>query len=986
MRVLLLFLLTFFPTVPALALDPRTPITQYHSTVWTTAQGLPDSFIQAMAQTPNGYLWLGTQEGLARFDGHRFTHFDTRNTPNLKHNSIVALNAARDGTLWIGTSGGGVTWYDGRAFTRSFTTANGLPNNYIRNIYEDPSGQILLTAHEGGLARYADQRFQTLNKSHGLTTDSLRTALVDRAGRLWIGTDEEGLLRLANNRLESIPGPPGLGNNQIRMLYEDRAGRLWIGTRNGGLHLHSDGRYRSYTRRDGLPSNSIRAMLEDRHGNLWIGTESGGLARFRDGRFSVLDTSTGLPHNFVRSLHEDRDGNLWVGTRGGLVRLRERRVTTLTTSDGLAHDHVRTLLEDARGRLWAGTALGLNLIRNGTVSLAMLSGDSAKDNLRSIGQGPTGRLWFGEERGLYCWQEGRIRRYGAADGLPEVLVRAVVETRQGHVWAGTAAGLYRMQISAPNPRFTRVLTPLSSEEDEFRGILEAPDGTLWIGTGEGLLHLNHDQWRRYTSADGLANNFITTLALSSEGGLWIGTRGGLSRFHHGKFHFFTRRDGLLSDNILGAVEDDYGHLWLSSPRGVSRLDRQQLHRFQHGQSRELRPISFDASDGMRSADCSGHAQPSAAKTRDGRLWFPTVQGMVGFHPQAAAIPTSKPHVLVENAFAGKLALSLTENAIQVPAGANDLEIQFTAIRLAAAERLRFRYRLEGYDEDWVDAGSRRTAFYTNLPPGEFTFRVAVHENGGPSLDEALLPVRIAPRYYQTSWFLLLTIALAAALIAGAAISLYRLRLAYIQRRYELVLAERTRIAREVHDTLMQGVTGISLQLEVASQQILDSPAAAKTRVDRALTRLDAVLAEARQCILELRAHDPVEGDLGRAVTTLVQELSEGHAITTRVAVDGDPRKLSPRVETELLRIAREAITNALVHSGASVLEVSLRFEPRHVRLLLCDDGKGFDLQQIPYSHFGIRGMRERAQQLGAEWQLRSAPGAGTAVEVAVPAS
>jgi ligand-binding sensor domain-containing protein/two-component sensor histidine kinase len=969
-------LLLLLPAM-AWALDPRTPITQYHVSTWSTPQGLPDSFIQAIAQTSDGYLWLGTQEGLVRFDGIRFAHFDTKNTPLLKHNSIVALRAARDGVLWIGSSGGGVTWHDGRRFVKSFTTANGLPNNYIREVYEEPSGDVLLTAHEGGLARYARGGFSTLRKAQGLATESLRTMLMDRMGRLWIGADEEGLYRLAAGKLEYLGSPPGPGNNQIRVLFEDRAGRVWVGTRNGGLHVYQDGRYRSFTRRDGLPSNAIRAMLEDRDGNLWIGTESGGLARYRDGVFATLGTRDGLPHNFVRSLHEDRDGNLWVGTRGGLCRLRDRRVTTLTTSDGLAHDLVRTLHQDTKERLWIGTALGLNSVRHNAISLAKLSGDAAKDNMRSIAQGGEGRLWFGEERGLYLWNEGKVRRFGSGDGLPEVLVRAMLEDREGVLWAGTSVGLYRMP---PGERFSRVPTPLGNEDDEIRALSQDRQGAIWLGASEGLFRFDGGNWRRFTSADGLANNFVTCFGHGNDGALWIGTRGGLSRYYQGKFTTFTRRDGLLSDNIYGAVEDDFGHLWLSSLRGVSRLDRQELLDFAAAKVRELHPVSFDTSDGMKSSECTGHSQPSAAKTRDGRVWFPTIQGVVGFDPRQAPQRRSPPTVLVEGAFAGKVPLAIEDEGVEVPAGPGNLEIQFTAIRLSAPQRLRFRYRLEGYDEDWVEAGDRRSAFYTNLPPGDFQFRVAVHDNGGPNLNEAAVPLRVAPRFYQTSWFF----AAFLCALAGVGVFAYRLRIAYVRRQYELVLGERTRIAREVHDTLMQGVTGISLQLEVASQQMIESPAEAKSRVDRSLARLDGVLAEARQCILELRAHDPVDGDLGRALRRLTEELSEGHAIRTEVQVEGASRKLSPRIETELLRIAREAITNAIVHSSATLLTVVLRFEPRAVRLSLADDGKGFDACLVPDSHFGLRGMKERAQQIGGDWRVQSAPGNGTTVEVAVP--
>jgi ligand-binding sensor domain-containing protein/signal transduction histidine kinase len=957
------------------ALDPRTPITQYQLTVWGKADGLADHFVQAIEETQNGYLWLGTQEGLARFDGSRFQNFDTKNTPLLKHNSIVTLREDQKGVLWIGTSGGGITQHDGHRFVNSYTTANGLPNNYLRDIYEDKAGNLWLTAHDGGLVRYRDGQFHALTKRDGLTTNSLRTVLADRNGKLWIGTNEDGLSVLDNGAMRHVGSPVGIQHDQVRVLFEDSKGRIWVGTRSGGLYLHEEGKFRVFTRRDGLPSNSIRAIVEDRQGNLWIGTENGGLARYRDGVFATVGTKEGLPHNFVRSLYEDRDGNLWVGTRAGLCRLRDRRVATLTTADGLAHDSVRTLMEDAQGRMWIGTAMGLNVLSNGRVRAARLSGDGAKDNLRAVAQGRDGRIWFGEEHGLYEWREGAVRRFGVREGLPDATVRAIVEDTSGSIWAGTTNGLYRMSGAVFEP----VATNDEGKAEEIRGLAADGRGVVWVGTGEGLVRLEDGRRKRFLEGQGLANNSVMCLYLGSGSTLWIGTRGGLTMLRDGKMKSVTRRDGLLSDNVYGVVEDDFGNVWLSSARGVSRIARRELGDFAAGQVREVRPVSFDRSDGMKSSECNGHAQPAAWKGKDGRLWFPTIQGLVGFDPQEEPRTLRAPKVLVEGARSGKREVWDGGGEVALPPGGGDLEIRFTAIRLSAPDRLRFRYLLEGYDQEWVEAGERRSAFYTNLPPGDFVFRVAAHESGGPSLGEARAMVRIEPRFYQSRWFLPLALGMAGVL----AMLGYRLRMAFVHQRYELVLAERARIAREVHDTLMQGVTGIALQLEVASQKVLESPAAAKEGIERSLVRLDGVLAEARQCVLELRQPEGVQGDLGRALETMTRELADGHEVKATVEIQGRARKLSPKIETELLRIAREAITNALVHADANHVVVTLRFEGKGVRLMTVDDGLGFDVNRVPASHFGLRGMKERAQQIGGEWTVESTPGKGTAVGVTV---
>jgi ligand-binding sensor domain-containing protein/two-component sensor histidine kinase len=951
-------------------LDPASPVSQYSHSIWQTSDGLPNNSVQALAQTRDGYLWLGTLEGLVRFDGHHFRVFDTKNTAALKHNSVVTLCEDRRGVLWIGTSGGGVTWYENGKFSGPLA---GLPNSYIRAIHEDAAGNIWITAHDGGLVRYSGNTFRVITTKDGLPSNSVRTVLSEPNGDVWIGTDEDGAALLRKGTLTRFGPMEGLTNGQVRALYRDGKGRLWVGTRGGGLFVYKSGRFVSFAGNRDLASKAIRGLLEDRDGNLWIATENGGLARFRDGSVARLTSRDGLPHSFVRALLEDTDGSLWLGTRGGLVRLKNKKVLTLTTSDGLISDNVRTVFGDAQGRVWLGTATGLSCWLNGRFFRAA---DWPKDAIRAITQAADGTMWFGAGSVLFSWREGKIQRYSFANGLPAAPIRALVEDRRGRLWIGTSAGLAILEKG--RLRHAGKLPSL-----DIRALAEDRSGRIWVGTSEGVVQYEDGAVHTYTSDDGLAHNVVTTLYVDRANVLWVGTRGGLSRLRDGKLLKFTRRDGLLSDNILELVEDDFGHFWISSKRGVARIARTDLEAFASGVRHEIPSIVYDTADGMKSSECNGGAQPAGWKTRDGRVWFATVHGVVVFDPREARPPMAPPRAVIEAVVAGRESIQAAgSQPVRIRAGESDFEIQYTAISLAAPERVRFRYRLDGFDSDWIDAGQRRSAYYTNLPPGDYRFRVTAYDrDGGAPGEEAAAMLQLEPFFYQTAWFPFACLGL----LAGAAAASYRLRIRSLHRGYAAILAERARIGREIHDTLMQGVAGISLQLEAASQKLERAPREAKVEIDRALAQLDDALAETRQCVLELRTPKRPIQDLDAAIRALADRLASDRGVRTSIVIEGTKRRLPEHLQTNLLRIAREAITNAALHSHARHLSITLRFDDGQVRFQAVDDGCGFDAARLPGDHFGIVGMRERSEQLGGKLECRSAPGRGTEIDVIIPA-
>lgn len=964
-------------SAPGNALDPAKPPTQYSQAVWRTSEGLPDNFVQALLQTRDGYLWLGTNEGLVRFDGMQFTVFDTRNTPALKNNAVVTLCEDRTGTLWIGTSGGGIALYHGGRFTASFHTSNGLPNNYIRSIYEDRNGVIWITAHAGGLVRYEGGRFRVITTKDGLPSDSLRTVYHDSHGALWIGTDEDGICRMHSGTIRCFGRPGGLRSNQIRVIHEDRQRRLWVGTRAGGLHVFDGRRFVPIPAVKGSPGVAVRAIVEDRHGSLWIGTEGSSLWRIRGGKVDHLTPREGLPHSFVRALLEDREGNLWVGTRGGLLRLREKKVETWTTTEGLVNDDVRVLLADPAGRVWFGTRAGLSLLERGVVRTIRLSTEWSRDVVRTLARTPDGAIWAGADTGLFRWHEGTVARVRLPLPGPAGAPRVLFADRRGRLWIAQWDRLFLFaegRLSEQTQRLGKAVAGINA-------LAEDGAETLWIGTEEGVIALAESEVRRYTSREGLPHDRVTSLYVDAQDVVWIGTRGGLARWRGGKVSVFRRRDGLLSDNILHVAEDRLGHLWMTCRRGVMRVRKQELEDFAEGRIATLRTVSFDTSDGMKSAECNGAEQPAGTMTADGRMWFPTVAGAVVFDPQSLRDEPSPPRVVIERVISRGRSLAAVAGPVKLGKGPGDLEIQFTAISLGAPERVRFRYRLDGYDEDWMETGGRRSAYYTNLPPGRYRFRVIAYAyDGSWPLEEALLELELAPWFYQTHWFYLLC----ALAVLGLAWAAHRARMVSMRRRYEAVLEERARISREIHDTLMQGVTGVSLQLEAASRRLPAEPDEARRRMNRALARLDEVVAEARRTILELRAAGHSESDPEGSLREMAERMTHEHGVPVELQVEGQRRPLPELVCTQLVRIAGEAAVNAIRHSGASRVGVLLRYEPNAVRLYTKDDGVGFHDKAPAEPHFGLRGMQERAKSIGGSLAIHSAPGAGTEIELTVP--
>jgi signal transduction histidine kinase/ligand-binding sensor domain-containing protein len=767
---------------PLCALDPRLGITQLAHQVWRDE--LPQATVHSILQSRDGYLWLGTYEGVARFDGVRFVVHDLHRTRELQGTTVLHMVEDRRGRLWLATNGG-LTVKEGRAF-RTYGTAEGLPGTMVRALLEDPDGSLWVGT-DRGLAQLSGD---TVRPRQELEPGEVLALARTPDGALWIGT-AEGLQRIGGGERRRFGTADGLPSPACRILYVDRAGALWIGT-DKGLARWANGAFTVWGVADGLGDDYVRALLEDSDGSLWVGTEGAGLARLRGDRFERFDTTGGLSHDYVRSLFEDREGNLWIGTNGGVTRLREAKFANYGTPEGLSHDFARTVFEDRDGVLWVGTDGGGVSRRTATGWEAITTAQGlSHDAVRAIAQTPDGALWFGTREGLDRYGGGRITPFGRQ--LPSLLIRALHVDPDGTLWVGAEdGGLARIRRDE-----VRVWTTRDGlGDDSVRAIHRDRRGRLWIGTyGGGVSRLENGSLTTLDSDDGLPNDIVFAFHEDADGNLWIGTDSGLAVLRDGKLHAFGIDDGLYDEKVFRIFEDSAGNLWMSSNRGIYRTARRDLLAFADGRLSRVPSVGYGRADGMRANQCNGTSQPAGWKTRDGHLWFPTVEGVVEVDPGDLKLNQMPPPVVIEEVRVDGRVVALGRGGA-LPAANEQLEIDFTGLSFVAPERVTFRYRLEGSDTGWVEAGTRRTAYYTRLPPGSYRFRVVAANNDGFWNERgASLPFTIATPPWRTWWAWLLYILLA----TGAVYSLVHYRLRSLERANALLeqrVAERTALLDE----------------------------------------------------------------------------------------------------------------------------------------------------------------------------------------------
>jgi ligand-binding sensor domain-containing protein/signal transduction histidine kinase len=958
----------------ALALDPRRGIEEYVQDNWETERGLPHSSVMAVLQTRDGYLWLGTHGGLVRFDGVGFALF-------LKDQHVHALLEGRDGALWVGTWGTGLVRYQHGQFV-TYTSRDGLVQDEVRCLQQSRDGALWIGTN-GGLSRLQGGAFTSYTTRNGLAHPVVRALHEDRGGTLWIGTHGGGLSSFAGGRFTRHVNAPDLRPDEvIRAIHPAVDGDLWLATERGLKRLREGpggggaATIASYTRRQGLADDDVLALHTDRDGQLWIGTRRG-LCRFHEGRLATSAAGGGLVDVEIRALFEDREGNLWVGTAAsGLTRLKNRAFLSLAKKHGLSADDVRAVYEDRQGAVWIGTHnSGVNRVQGGRISVFRKAQGLPSDRVWSVAEDDAGTLWLGTfGAGLARYVGGRFHVFTTKDGLPSDVVRCLLAGRDGSLWVGTEAGLARLR----DGRWERFGPADGLVHPQVLSIHEGADGTLWIGTREGLNRLRGGMLD--VPAGGRDLGLVLAIREDLEGTLWLGTRGrGLWRFRDGRWNVYSTADGLPHDTVLHILEDDDGYLWLSSPRGIYRVSRRELA---DKQTHARAGVTYDRAEGLDTVECNGGFQPAGWRTRDGRLWFPTMKGVAVIDPRRTPVNTVPPSVHIESVRLAGRPVPLGPQPSLAPDN-KSLEISYVGLSFAAPEKVRFRYMLEGFDEEWIEAGTRRTAYYTTLPAGSYRFHVkACNDSGYWSEAEAILDLTVRPRFYQTWWFYVAA-AVAVLFLVDAE---HRLRMWRARKRFGAVLEERTRIARELHDTLAQGLAVVGIQLEALAVHLPSAGGEARHHLEHARRQIRASLVDARQSLWDLRSGRFEAWDLREALDALAQEVTATGVVGAHVHCEASPRGLLPGVKRHLLRIAQEAVSNALKHARAKRVEITLERGAGHVRLSVADDGAGFDPEAASAARFGLAGMRERARLMKATLKIERRAEGGTEVSVCLPLS
>jgi signal transduction histidine kinase/ligand-binding sensor domain-containing protein len=970
MRWLAIVLPCVWFTVAAFALDPSRPLKTHAHRLWRSEDGLLQDTVSALLESREGFLWVGTEAGLVRFDGASFEHYSRLNLPGFDRNDIQCLAETRGGVLWIGTSEPGLYRLH-RGVIQVFGNAEGLPNHPIHRLLRDRNGTLWAAPAEGPLLRFDGTRFQTVATDAGHLR--IRALADDPRGTLWVGTAGSGLWRLREGRLSLA----ALTAADITAIEVGVDGEVLVGTRSQGLLILNEGRLETPTWMRGLPPKPISALLLDRQGSLWIGLEQGGLyRRTQVGRLEPSPSALGQRWTPI-ALLEDSSGALWAGSRErGLQLLYPVPFQQVSMRHADAEDPAWMVCQDSQGTVWCLTGdQVLGKVREGVIE-RIHPPFPVSNPITSLWPRRAGGLWVGTRGGeLHILDRGRFRQVRWSGGPQPDPILSLYEDGLGVLWIATMRqGLLRL-----GPSGASLLLPT------IHGVLAMAGGgagPLYLASRtQGLGILESGQIRWLGKAEGLDSTGVQSLFLDEDDALWLGTINGLRRYRGGVFQKFgDRRSSPLLLDIHGMVEDQAHRLWLSTGQGVLRVSKTALLR-SLDEAGPIPAVVFDHHDGMPSRETSGGAHPAVWLTQEGLLYFPTTRGLTRIDSRTTARPGPALRLHLLRAESDETILSAGQT-IQVPAGTHLFEVYYTATSLTRADKVRFRYRLEGWDHTWNDVGDRRFSGYSNLAPGSYRFVLQawrIDEEGPPQ--ELSVEVVIHPFFYQRPVFW----GLGALLVVAFGWWIFRLRVQQVEAR-SAVLAERNRMAREIHDHLAQGFTGVIIQLEAAEAKLSHmegDPVPILTRLDHARNLAVASLQEARRSVMTLRSRKPEGTDLLGALRLLADRLLAGTDIQVELAMVGEPRRLRERMEEELLRMAQEMLTNALRHGKARWVRVVLQFEGRLVRLSIEDDGRGFD-PSADVAGYGMRSIRESLKQLGGQLDIDSSQGLGSRITITLP--
>jgi ligand-binding sensor domain-containing protein/signal transduction histidine kinase len=936
---------------------------------WQSPDGLPEETVQSFAQTPDGYLWVGTSGGLLRFDGARFNLFASENTPAFTENSVFCLKATRDGRLLIGTDGGGLIELRNGVF-RSLPDENGQTAGFIRAIEQDHTG-LIWVATDDGLFWSKNGRMEHADKPLNLPAFNVHAVLEDHTGRIWVGGSR--LYSVKDGQVHEYSLPGNDSRNKVKSFVETPDGSIWVGTV-AGLHRMLPGRNRFEPVAGVL--GTVRSLRALPSGELWAGTIGEGIFRISDGHVTRLTAPSLLVSNTVLSIFGDNDASIWIGTQAGMMRLSDTPVQ-VHALPGAADSDFGTVSLDTDGSLWAASNQLVH-IQGGRATPFQFP--TLKDvRVRNVLRSRDGSVWVGTDgSGVYHFSPSGIKHFTTREGLVNNFVRCFLEAKDGSLWIGTDSGISKLDRGGIHNYTDQNGLAYNS----IRSLLEERSGTVWIGTEHGLSKFRNGMFARDAPTAALANEKVWALHQDSDGGIWIGTRThGIYRFLDGQLTHYTAANGLASDSIYSILEDKSEHFWVSGPSGVTLLNRHEMDARALDPSQPLSLHVFLANEGGKPTQFQGGTQPSATLDRSGEAWFPTNQGLWSIRPEELSRPfVSRLDIDSVTVDGQKVAPSAN---IHLSAGAARLEIAYEPILLRAQDGLRFRFKLGGFDQTWTYAtnSQQRLATYTNLPAGHYSFVVEAWEIDQPKRTvSATLGIDKKQYLYRTPPFI--GICLLAAI--GVSVLIYQMRMRQINGRFKAVLGERTRLAREMHDTLIQGCVSISALLEAASHEVEDQESRSHL-IEYASTQIRATVDEARQAVWNLRGDDGSSIDLETGIRRITERIGREHGVGVTFRQQGKPFVVGQQAAHELMMVVREAVFNAILHGHSQNIETNLTYADESVSLAVSDDGSGFDvIEVVPETHFGLRGMQERIHRFGGKFEIDSAPRRGVCVRVKIP--
>jgi ligand-binding sensor domain-containing protein/anti-sigma regulatory factor (Ser/Thr protein kinase) len=958
-------------------------VTRYDLRVWQTDEGLPQNSVHAIAQTPDGYLWVGTREGVARFDGVRFTQLDLPAAGHVKHAFINALVVDRDGGLWIASETNGLTRIKGNTVAR-YSKADGLPDNQVQCLLESQDGSLWVGC-ETGLARFQNGRFTNFNAHEAFLNNSVKDLHEETDGILRVATvtglvsvNRDNFVSTNNFGLGAIPGI-------LKSVQTDQQGRLWLGDLDGLICL-TDGKPDKFAANTTLTEKITTVIHEDSNGQIWVGTY-GGLTRRVGGQLKPWLSNEPEMDDLVHTIFEDREGTLWVGGRDGLYRLTptRERFMTLTKQDGLNGNNVVSVLEDQSGAMWFGIWGGgvtRYLPDENSFTVVTATNGLTHDRVLSLLETKDGSIWVGMDMVgvLNRLRTGLVNDFPRQTNLLNALVRVMYEGPEGELWVGTGKGLNVLRAG----RVETYTVTNGLAGNDVTAICKGIGDQLWIGTDNGLSRWTGARFVNLTTRDGLSHNHINALYSDAGGVLWVGTKGGgLNRIHRdGRISRYTVRDGLFNDEVFEILEDNSGHLWMSCRRGIFRVSRQQLDGFDAKQITRLTCTVFGREDGLATVQCNGVAKPAGWKSRDGRLWFATIRGVVAVADNVK-LNDQPPEVRIEEAILDgkKLPMESGDAAtvpwVNIPPGRGRLELHYTALSLQAAEKNRFKYQLEGVDSDWVDAGSQRAVGYPNLGPGRYLFRVIASNNDGVWNETgAQLLLRVAPHFWQTWWFR--TMLLLGPLLL--AVLFYRARVARLRELENL----RIRIAADLHDDVGSRLTKVAMVTELAERETPEgSPG--KTHIHNITRTVRDITRAMDEIVWTINPRNDTLENLANYIFHYAQEYFQDTGVRCRLDLPSvlPERRISTEERHNLFMAVKEALNNILKHAAATEVRIALQITDEALDIVVMDDGHGMASGNLDPTGEGMANMRQRLDKIGGEFKLRSRAN-GTTITLRLP--